>query len=111
MEKLKDDFGFDFDFNLIDDTLITNFNINDLELYKIAIILYKDTKVQGLCIKKEAYDTFGGILPHHMSLHKMNKKIGYLSEFWKIYEKILVTPIEQRKKLLREFKLKRIVEC
>lgn len=85
--------------------LITNFSIDELELYKTTLLLYDKTREKGLCIEKDAYDQSGKLLSNCMALHKQNK--GDLSDFWRLFESL---SDKNLKVVIRDKKLKRILK-
>lgn len=67
---------------------VTNFSVNQKELYEKAIEQYKIACPEDkLWLSKTATDRFERILPNHNSLHRA-KHIFCLSKFWRIFDEL-----------------------
>ena len=65
------------------DTLITNFSREKLDLFRTAVLLYRD---KDLYISDVAYDIYSRRLDNTFSLHCIHYK--NLSEFWRLFDKL-----------------------
>lgn len=65
-------------------TVVTNFTIKNLSMYKKAVELYGDART---VIHQRAFDISGRLVKNHWSLHNMNPGSD-LSDFWKVYNKV-----------------------
>ena len=90
MAKIDDEWMWDLPNNLREfreKTLLTNFDFRSLPIYKQALKEYiKKTNDTSIYIKKYAYDIYGNLIEHYMSLHTdVNKD---LTKFWDIFNNI-----------------------